>query len=411
MNEKYLVINAGSSSVKFKLFDMPSKEIVSSGTIERIGKEGCCWKIKYNGNEFKDKGNLSNHVEAVEVILKTLLEKGVIADLNEIKGVGHRVLHGSTFFKESVINDNNVLEKLEQIKELGPLHMPPAIAVIKCMNCLLPGVSQVASFDTAFHQSIPKENYKFAVPDSYYEKGVRRYGFHGISYLYVTKKMQKLLQKENVNLIIAQSGSGVSLVAVKDGKSYNTSMGLTPIDGSIMGTRCGSIDVSIIEYMMKKGKTLDEIMKELNEKSGLYGITGMNDYRDIEEAAANCNEKAKLGIDMFVKSIAKIIMGYWGVDLESKIDAIVFTAGIGENSSTFREDVINKIKNAMGIILDEDMNNKIASFKEKQSGIITTCDSKIPVYVIPTNEELMILEDTYRIVNELNKGKAKVKNR
>ena len=410
MNEKYLVINAGSSSVKFKLFDMPMKEVVSSGTIERIGKEGCSWKIKYNGNEIKAAGNLSNHVAAVKVILKTLLEEKIITDLNEIKGVGHRVLHGATIYPESVLIDDEVLINLDKLTPFGPLHMPGAIAVINCMRDLLPEIPQVAAFDTSFHQTMPEESYMYSVPYEWYEKyGVRRYGFHGKSHQYITEFMKNILLKDDVNLIICHIGSGASIAAIKDGKCIDTSMGLTPLDGLMMGTRSGSVDPSIIEYIKRcTNKKVSEINNELNEKSGLYGIAGKNDYRDIEDAAAIGDKKAKLAIKMFVKKVVEFISDYYFA-LDGNVDGIVFTAGIGENSSTFREMVINKIKGATGIILNEEMNDKIAAFKEKQTGIISTRDSKINVYVIPTNEELMILEDTYKIVNELEKGNVKIK--
>ncbi len=409
MLEKYLVINAGSSSVKFKLFDMPLSEVVSSGTIERIGKDGCCWTIKYGNKKITGEGNLQNHVDAVNVILKTLLQEGIIEDIREIKGVGHRVLHGASIYPESVLIDDEVMKDLNTLTPFGPLHMPGAIAVINCMKNLLPDVDHVAVFDTSFHQTMPEENYMYSVPYEWYEKyGVRRYGFHGTSHRYITEFMKQIIQKEDVNLIVCHIGSGASIAAIKDGKCVNTSMGLTPLDGLMMGTRSGSVDPSIIEYIKRcTGAKVADINRELNEKSGLYGISGKNDYRDIEESAQNGDKMAQLAIKMFVKKVVEFISDYY-FELEGNVDGIVFTAGIGENSSTFREAVIEKIKGATGITLDKEENNQIAGFKAKNAGIISGKDSRINVYVIPTNEELMIVTDTYDIASK-NKGKSKIK--
>lgn len=409
MLEKYFVINAGSSSLKFKLFEMPTKAVICSGTVERIGKEGCCWTVKYAGKKITGQGELKNHLDAVNVIQKVLLEEGIIGDMSEIKGVGHRVLHGASIYKESTVIDDDVLEVMKrQLAQLGPLHMPPAIEVIKCMMTLCPEVPHVAVFDTSFHQTMPEENYIYSVPYTWYEKyGVRRYGFHGTSHRYITEFMKQILLKDDVNLIICHIGSGASIAAIKNGRCIDTSMGLTPLDGLMMGTRCGSVDPSIIEHVKRcTNQKVADIMKELNEKSGLYGISGKNDFRDIEKAAAEGDERSQLAIKKFVKSVVEFISDYY-FELGGDIDGIVFTAGIGENSATFREAVINKIKAATGIILNEDVNNQIAGFKEKHAGVITTRDSKINVYVIPTDEELMIVSDTYDIVQKVNKGYSK----
>lgn len=412
MSEKYFVINAGSSSVKFKLFEMPTKEVISSGTVERIGKEGCCWTIKTQDKKINGKGELKNHVDAVNVILKTLLVEDVISDINEIKGVGHRVLHGADIYKDSVVIDEGVLANLEKLTPFGPLHMPGAIAVIKCMQEILPDVMHIAAFDTAFHQTMPKENYMYSVPYEWYEKyGVRRYGFHGKSHQYITERMKEVFFKEDVNIISCHIGSGASIAAIKNGKSIDTSMGLTPLDGLMMGTRSGSIDPSIIEFMKRRtDMKVAEINAELNEKSGLYGIAGKNDYRDIEEAAKNGDEKAQLAITMFIKKVVEFISDYYFA-LDGDVDGIVFTAGIGENSASFRKAVIDKIKGATGIILNEQANEEIAGFKEKHAGVISAKGSKTNVYVIPTNEELMILNDTYRIIKNIERAKVKTKTR
>lgn len=410
MNTKYLVINAGSSSLKFKLFLMPSKEVVSSGTVERIGKEGCSYTIKCGERKISKKANLQNHVDAVQVVLNTLMKEKVIDDISEIKAIGHRVLHGATLYTESVAIDDEVLTNLEKLIPFGPLHMPGAIAVIKCMREIFPDIPQVASFDTAFHQTMPEENYMYSVPYDWYEKyGVRRYGFHGMSHQYITQFMKQILLKDDVNLIVCHIGSGASITAIKNGKSIDTSMGLTPLDGLMMGTRSGSVDPSIIEYIKRcTNQKVSEINAELNEKSGLYGITGKNDFRDIEKLANEGDKKADLAIRMFVKKVVEFISDYY-FELGGDIDGIVFTAGIGENSSLFRKKVIEQIKDVLGIILDDEANEKIASFKERDRGIISAKGSKTNVYVIPTNEELMILNDTYKIAKNIERANNKVK--
>lgn len=411
MNEKYLVINSGSSSVKFSLYEMPDKRVIAKGGVERIGKEGCNWTIKYDNEKIKGQKDLKNHVEAVKVIMDQLLEKGILKDINEIKGIGHRVLHGASLYANSVLIDEKVLEDIDSLTPLGPLHHPGEIAGIKCMMELLPGVPNVAVFDTAFHQTMPKENYMYAVPYEWYRKyGVRRYGFHGTSHKYITEFMKDVLNKDDVNLIVCHIGSGASIAAIKNGKCVDTSMGLTPLDGLMMGTRSGSVDPSIIEYVKRQtGYKVAEINRELNEESGLLGIAGKNDYRDIEKAANEGDELAQLAIRMFVKKIVEFISDYY-FELDGKVDGIVFTAGIGENSATFRKLVIDKIKGATGITMNDDENDKIAGFKEKNAGIISGKGSKINVFVIPTDEEKMIMLDTYEIVKQNEKKHQKVKN-
>ena len=410
MNEKYLVINSGSSSVKFSLYEMPEKKVVAKGGVERIGKEGCNWTIKFDGEKIKGEKNLKNHVEAVNVIMDELLAKGILKDINEIKGIGHRVLHGASLYANSVLIDAKVLEDIESLTPLGPLHHPGEIAGIKCMMELLPEVPNVAVFDTAFHQTMPRENYMYAVPYEWYRKyGVRRYGFHGTSHKYITTFMKDVLAKDDVNLIVCHIGSGASIAAIKNGKCVDTSMGLTPLDGLMMGTRSGSVDPSIIEYVKRQtGAKVAEINRELNEESGLFGIAGKNDYRDIENAANNGDELAQLAIKMFVKKIVEFISDYY-FELDGNVDGLIFTAGIGENSSTFRKLVIDKIKGATGITMNDVENDKIAGFKEKNAGIISEKDSKINVFVIPTDEEKMIMLDTYEIVKQNEKQAKKVK--
>ena len=398
MSEKFLIINAGSSSLKFSLYNMPETIEIVNGYIEKIGNQDSFYTLKYDGKKIEKKKVILNHTDAVETMLEELLDNNFIQDVSDIKGIGHRVLHGGEYYSESVLIDDTVLDNIKSLTKLGPLHHPGEIAGIESMKSVMPDVPQVAVFDTAFHQTMPKENYMYAVPyDWYEENGVRKYGFHGTSHKYITETMQKQLGKEDVNLIICHVGSGASMCCVKNGKCFNTTMGLTPLDGLVMGTRCGTIDSSIIEYICKeRNMSVEDVNTVLNKKSGLLGIAGKNDFRDLEELANNGDEKAKLAIKMLQNSITKFIAQYY-VELNGMVDAIVFTAGIGENGISLRANIVNSLSNALNIKLDENSNNSIAKFKEKQSGVISTPDSKINVVVIPTNEEYMILKDTYEI--------------
>ena len=394
---KFLCVNAGSSSLKFQLVEMPDEKVLISGYIEKIGFPDSFWNTKINGEKIKGEKYLKNHSEAVEVMLDELLKHKAVEDLSEIKGVGHRVLHGGEKYSDSVLIDDTVVQDIIDLTKLGPLHHPGNLAGIEAMRKALPDVPNVAVFDTAFHQTMPAVNYMYPVPYEWYEKyGVRKYGFHGTSHKYITETMKKILGKDNVNLIICHVGSGASISCIKDGKCFDTTMGLTPLDGLMMGTRCGSIDPSIIEYVCKEsGKDVSEITNDLNKKSGLLGICGFNDNRDVEKAIKEGNERAQLALDMYVDIINRFIAEYY-IELDGNVDAIVMTAGVLENGSETREAILTKLK-PFGIEVDSEMNNKIAGFKEIHEGIITTKKSKIPVYVIPTNEEIMIIRDTYKI--------------
>ena len=409
MNYKYLVVNAGSSSLKFTLFSMPGEELIVKGNIEKIGEEKSVWKIS-NELETIGKGEaiVKNHSDAVNLMLSELFANNIIKDTSEIKGIGHRILHGGEKYNDSVLINDEVKADIRSLTKLGPLHHPSELDCIDAMENFFPDTPMVAVFDTAFHQTIDNERYMYPVPYSWYtDYGVRKYGFHGTSYKYITETMKEKLNKEEVNLIICHIGSGASIAAVRNGISYDTTMGLTPLDGLMMGTRCGDIDTSIIEYVKDNSdKTEHQIMEELNKNSGFLGITGKNDYRDVQALADEGNEKAILAIKMFRNSIIKYIAQYY-VELNGKIDALVFTAGIGENASIVRKIVVEKLTATMGIAIDEERNNSIAGFKEIKEGIITTDNSNFPVYVIPTNEELMIMKDTYRIINEKGKVLAK----
>ena len=400
MNEKYLVINCGSSSLKFSLYDMPNEEVIAKGYIEKIGYDDSFWNITYNDKKISGATYLKGHNEAVNVMIDELVKNKIINDMSEIKGIGHRVLHGGEIYNKSVLIDDDVLNNIINMTNLGPLHHPGEIAGIRAMQKCLPEVSQVAVFDTAFHQTMPQCNYIYAVPYNWYkEYKVRRYGFHGTSHNYITEVMQDKFKKNKVNLIICHVGSGASVSCIKDGKSIDTSMGLTPLDGLVMGTRSGSIDPSIIKFMAdESGRGLDDITNELNKNSGLKGISGVNDFRDLMKMIEDGDKLAKLAYDVFMDSIIKYIAEYY-FELDGNVDAVVFTAGILENNIKIREDIINKLSKPMGINIDLDMNNRIGYGREFKEGIITKEGSKVPVYVVPTNEELMIVRDTYRIVN------------
>ena len=395
---KILCVNAGSSSLKFQLYEMPEEKALISGYIEKIGMPDCFWNVKINGEKIRSERYLKNHTEAVEVLIDELLKNKVVSSLDEIKGVGHRVLHGGEKYSDSVVITDEVVKDIKDLTKLGPLHHPGNLAGINAMRAALPGVVNVAVFDTAFHQTMPKENFIYPVPYEWYTKyGVRKYGFHGTSHKYITGEMKKRLGKENVNLIICHVGSGASIACVKDGKCYDTTMGLTPLDGLMMGTRSGAIDPSILKYVMQEsGKSIDEVTDDLNKKSGFLGVCGAADCRDVEKLASEGNDNAILALNMYANRIAKYIVDYY-LELEGKVDSIVFTAGVLENGSTMRKMVMDRLK-VLGVTLDEELNNKIAGFKDLHEGIISDGDSKIAVMVLPTNEEIMIVKDTFNKV-------------
>ena len=397
---KILCVNAGSSSLKFQMYDMPEEKLIISGLFERIGIDGGVYTIKYNGEKNKVEKDFKNHTEAAQVMLEELVKYGAVESLDEIKGVGHRVLHGGEKYNCSVLIDDQVVKDIKDLTKLGPLHHPGNLAGIEALKKALKDVPMVAVYDTAFHQTMPMKNYMYPVPMEWYEKyGVRKYGFHGTSHKFITEEMKHILDNDKPNLIIAHIGSGASLSAIKNGECYDTTMGLTPLDGVMMGTRSGSIDPSILEYVCKEsGMDISEVTTKLNKESGYLGISGYSDSRDVEQAALRGEENAKLAIEMYNDRVAKYIAQYY-IELEGKVDAIVFTAGVGENGSEFREDVMNKLA-PIGIKVNKDVNNKIASFKDQHEGIISAPDSSVDVYVVPTNEEIMIIRDTYNLINK-----------
>ena len=390
---KILSVNAGSSSLKFTLFEMPEEKEIISGVFERIGEETSLYSIKMNGEKIKKDCVLKNHEEAVKILTEELINYNVIKSLHEIGGVGHRVVHGGDKYADSVIITEDVTNTIRNLFHLAPLHNPSNLMGIEAFQEFIPDAKEVAVFDTGFHQTMPKENYMYAAPYEWYEKyGVRRYAYHGISHQYITEYMQNYLGKKDANLITCHLGGGCSMYSIKDGKCFDTSMSFSTNSGLIMGTRSGDIDAFIVPYVMKEsGMTMEEVLDSLNKKGGLLGVSGIsNDSRDIEEGVESGNERCILAQELFTNRI----VGYIGklAIFMDKIDAICFTGGIGENSSMTRKDIINKLSK-LGIVLDEEANNTRGKFT-----LITKAESKIPCYIVPTNEELMIAKDTYNLV-------------
>ncbi len=391
---KILTVNGGSSSLKFNAIELPEEKELISGYFEKIGLEGSFYNIKINGEKVKHEVPLKNHMDAVEYLKKELFDNHIIESLDEIDGVGHRIVHGGDKFDHSVLVTDEVIKELDSVVDLAPLHNPPMVECIKAFKNIMPDTPMVVVFDTAFHQSMDIEEYLYPVPYEWYtEYGVRKYGFHGTSHRYIAKSAAELLGRDDLKIISCHIGSGASVCAIDAGKVVDTSMGFTPLAGVMMGTRSGDVDPSIIPYVMKKtGETCEEVVNDLNKKSGLLGVSGVsNDSRDIEDGIANGNERCVLAQNIFCKKVANYIAMY-NNELNGA-DVIVLTAGLGENSSATRAGILKNIA-SLGVKLDESVNNFRGETRK-----ITTEDSKIPVYVIPTNEELMIALDTYEIIS------------
>lgn len=393
---KVLVINSGSSSIKFELFDMPEEKVEAKGLLQRIGESESELGYTLGGNKHEIKKPIADHGAGLQLIIDSLLDtsKGGLKDISEISAVGHRVVHGGEAFSKTALIDDKVMDALRDHIELAPLHNPPNIMGIEVATKLLPNVPQVGVFDTSFHQSIPEHAYLYAVPyELYQEHRVRRYGFHGTSHRYVAERAAALLGKKlnEVNLITAHLGNGASITAIKNGESIDTSMGLTPLEGLIMGTRCGDIDPAMIAYLERVKKlSISEIDKLLNKKSGLLGISGVsNDMRSCEDAAAEGNKRAKLALDMYAYRVRKYIGAYTAA--LGKVDALVFTAGAGENGVELRKDIVSGLDN-LGYSIDVEKNN----VRGKEIDV-ARADSKARIFVIPTNEEVMIARDTYEL--------------
>ena len=390
---KIMAINAGSSSLKFSLFEMDTKECIASGYFERVGLEGSFYTIKYNGEKIKEEVAMPNHTVAVEVLLERLISIGIISDLSEISAVGHRLVHGGDKYNSSVVITDEVVSDLEKFSELAPLHNPANILGIDAIKKALPNVPMVGVFDTAFHQTMDEVEYIYPVPYEWYTNyGVRKYGFHGTSHCYVSKQIPRILGKDEYKAIICHLGSGGSISAVKNGKCIDTTMGFTPLAGIMMGTRSGDIDPSIIPFIMaKEGKTADEVVNDLNKKSGFLGVSQQfSDSRDINDGMVAGDKLCKLAFDKYTKTVVDYIASYY-VELGG-CDIICFTAGLGENSPENRLAIMEKLA-CLGVKVDlENNNNRGKEIK------VSADDSSIACYVVPTNEELMIAEDTLSLI-------------
>jgi len=395
---KVLVLNCGSSSLKYQLIDMENESVLAKGLCERIGIEGSKLTHKPAGKEtFENTTPMKDHEVAVKLVLDALVDAthGVIASVDEIGAVGHRVLHGGAVYSESIVVGDKEKEVLKSLFDLGPLHMPANLIGIEACEAALPGKKNVAVFDTAFHQTMPEKSYMYAIPHEYYEKySVRRYGFHGTSHSFVSKRAIEFLglDKDNSKVIVCHLGNGASLSAVVNGKCLDTSMGLTPLEGLIMGTRSGDLDPAVVQFIAnKEGKDINEMLNILNKKSGILGMSGVSsDFRDVGKAADEGNHDARVALEAYKHRVIKYIGAYTAA--MNGVDAIVFTAGVGENDATMRKEISEAVS-FLGIKIDDAANKK-----RGEEVVITTPDSKVKVAVIPTNEELAIARETLALI-------------
>lgn len=389
---KILAVNAGSSSLKFELVELPERKLLASGLFEKVGINGSFYTIKHNGEKIKKELELPNHEVAVKVLMEELINMNIISSLQEIEGVGHRIAHGGSSYTKPTVLTEEVLENLKKYEELAPLHNPANIMGVRVFMEELPNAIQVGVFDTAFSSSMDESVYLYAVPYEWYELyGVRRYGFHGTSHNFIYKTISNHLNRNDLKVISCHIGNGASITAIDSGRVVDTTLGFSALVGLMMGTRCGDVDVSIVQYMMNKtGKTVDEVMDDLYKRSGLLGVSGVSsDSRDVEEAEKNGNIRAKLANEMYAQRIANYIAMY-NNELGGA-DVITLTAGVGENSKTMRKAIIDRIS-SLGVKIDEERNDFRGEFR-----LISTDDSKIPVYVVPTDEELEIALETYEL--------------
>ncbi|MGG0284820.1 acetate kinase [Peribacillus butanolivorans] len=391
---KIMAINAGSSSLKFQLFEMPSEQVITKGLVERIGLKNSTFTLSVEGKKVSETLHIPNHEVAVGLLLEKLIHHRIIGSFEEIDGVGHRVVHGGEVFSDSVLITEDVIEEIEKLSDLAPLHNPANSTGIKAFRQILSEVPAVAVFDTAFHQTMSAGSYMYSLPFEYYEKyGIRKYGFHGTSHKYVSQRAAEMIGRpiEQLRLISCHLGNGASITAIKGGKSIDTSMGFTPLAGVTMGTRSGNIDPALIPYIMEKtGKTADEVLDVLNKKSGILALSGFSsDLRDIQVEADKGNDRAELALEVFADRIHKYIGSYTAK--MGGVDGIIFTAGIGENSQTIRGRILDGLE-FMGVYWDEDLNRTLGV-----EAFINAPYSPVKVMVIPTNEEIMIVRDTVKI--------------
>ncbi len=393
---KVIAVNAGSSSLKFQLFEMPEEKVITSGIVERIGLDEGIFTIKYNGEKKTEKCPIENHAIAVDMLLKALVNEGVVKELSEIQAVGHRIVHGGEYFNDSAVVDEDVVKKVEELCELAPLHNPAHLIGYRAFKEALPEVGHVFTFDTAFHQTLSAENYLYPLPYEYYtDLKVRRYGAHGTSHKYVSEQAREMIgNPEHSKIIVCHLGNGASLSAVKDGKCIDTSMGFTPLAGVMMGTRTGDVDPSVMPYLCNKlGMDVNDMLDVYNKKSGMLGVSGISsDSRDIEDAYYQNDERAIRTSTLYSRIVAKFIGSYY-VELGG-CDAIAFTAGVGENAAYLRKLIAEDIHDALGVTLNDELN----AVRSSENRVISTDDSKIKVMVIPTNEEVMIARDTVRLL-------------
>ena len=394
---KILVINCGSSSLKYQLFDMDNEEVLVKGLVERIGIDGSRLKQEKGDDEYIIEEDRKDHTEAVKHVFDAITDKenGVISDLTEIDAVGHRFVHGGEKITKSVVIDDEVKEAVKEYSKFAPLHNPANMMGLEACEKLLPNVKNVAVFDTAFHQTMPEENFLYGIDYKYYEdQAVRKYGFHGTSHDFITQKTAKVLEKDqkDLNMISCHLGNGSSICAVKEGKSFDTTMGLTPLEGLVMGTRSGDLDPTVVTFLMNEyGYDTKKMDNVLNKESGVLGVSGVSsDFRDLENAANDGNKRADIALKMFANRAKRYVAGYMAEI--GKTDAIVFTGGIGENSATMRADIMKGFEQ-FGIKIDPEKNNVRGGCH-----LISTDDSKVKVFVIATNEELMIARDTKKLV-------------
>jgi acetate kinase len=394
---KVIAVNSGSSSLKFQLYDMPSEKVITSGQAERIGQETSLFTISVNGEKKSTRVKLPNHQAAVDLLMKELIDEHILNSLDEIEGAGHRIVQGGPYFRESVVVTDDVVDKVDELSELAPLHNPANLTCYEAFKKALPKIGHVFVFDTAFHQTMPPESYLFPVPyDWYTQYKIRRYGAHGTSHYYVSRRAAALMGRDirDLNMITCHLGNGASITAIENGNSVNTSMGLTPLGGVMMGTRSGDIDPTVVFYMQKKlHATSDEMDVFLNKRSGMLGVSGISsDARDIQEAVDAGNTRAIMTVQLYVNRIINVIGGYY--TQLGRVDAMVFTAGLGENDSKMRERILRKCEESMGLNIDYEMNAKTHGKEAK----ISKDGSRLAVYVIPTNEEVIIARDTVRLL-------------
>lgn len=398
---KVLVLNCGSSSVKYQLINMDDESVLAKGLVERIGLSGAVLTHRPSHKEKKViMGEIPNHTVAIQMVMDALVhpEYGVISSMKEINAVGHRVVHGGSIFPQSTLIDAKAKEEIKSLFNIAPLHNPPAYVGIEAAEKVLPGVPMVAVFDTSFHQTMPPEAYLYSLPYELYEKyGIRKYGFHGISHKYVSQRAAEIIGRplEELKMITCHLGNGASITAIDGGKSIDTSMGFTPLEGLTMGTRCGNLDPAIVTFLEEQeGLSFREVNELLNKKSGVLGISGVSsDFRDIEEAAKQGNKRAQLALDVFAHDVKKYIGSYAAI--LNGLDVLVFTAGLGENSIEMREKICQKL-DFLGIKLDPEKNRVRGEEAEVQAA-----DSRVRILVIPTNEELLIARDTAEIVSRM----------